>query len=62
MKEYISSCNSANVILFGKLCKIFVQLWSKLNTKIALNHHPPPTHHNPPGFFRPVPGILGGQE
>ena len=57
MKEYISSCNSANVILFGKLCKIFVQLWSKLNTKIALSRH-----HPPPGTFRLVPGIVGGQD
>ena len=34
-----------------------VQLGSKLNTKIALNHH-----HHPSGTFRPVPDIVGDQD
>ena len=41
----------------------FVQLGSKLNTKIALDHHPPPpNHHQPPGTIRPVPDIVEDQD
>ena len=35
-----------------------VQLGPKLNTKLALDHPPPPDH--PPGTFQRVQGIVGG--
>ena len=36
-------------LLLKEPCHLIVRLGSKLNTKIAFNHHPP-------GTFRPVPG------